>query len=68
MEPRNDEAARERYLAAEGDRLQVREVLALTPAERLDTLRVVDALFAAARPVAEDDSLAREPSHRTIDG
>lgn len=51
MEPRNDEAAREGYLAAEGDRLLVHEVLALTPAERLDTLRVVDALFAAARPL-----------------
>ena len=47
------DADRERYLVDEGDRLLVREVLALTPAERLDTLRVVDAFFARARLVDE---------------
>jgi len=33
------------------DRMLVREVLALTPAERLDTLRVVADFFAEARRI-----------------
>lgn len=59
------EVEREQYLLDEGDRLLVREVLALTPAERLDTLRVVDAFFAAARLVDEPPSSATTATVRS---
>lgn len=36
-------------LSEDHDRVLVREVLAMTPEERLDSLRIVDAFFATAR-------------------
>jgi hypothetical protein len=41
-----------RELSEHLDRMLVREVLALTPAERLDTLRVAADFFAGARKLA----------------
>lgn len=41
-------------LGEEHDRVLVREVLAMTPAERLDSLRIVDAFFAGARARPRD--------------
>lgn len=49
--PDGDDALRDAAFLDHADRLLVREVLALSPAERLDTLRVVDELFARARRV-----------------